>query len=255
MSVSLRIAFFCSVLALTLPFYAQTDPAATSVQPGSVTPPDQIGGSSPTSQPSAAPGQKADALLLFRQARDLEAVGKAAEAKALYARSIAVCDGELAIDPKRMDAYAVKCWSLFRMNRHQEVISTGKTALKIIFDARIAEAMGESYFFLGNNDLAIQSFTKYLESGQFGDRISTAYFFLGETYLRMHKWSHADISYTTAVKLEPSMSRWWYRLGQVCENLGDWQRAIDAFNKALSLSPGMQEATEGLARAKAKLGT
>ena len=245
MITSLRPLIFIGFLALSVPFFGQTDPGNISTQPGSA-----------SSTGSAAPaGQKADALLLFRQGRDLEAAGKAEEAKALYLKSIAVCDGELATDPKRMDAYAVKCWSLFRMNRHEEVISTGATAMKIIFDARIAEAMGESYFFLGKNDLAIQSFTKYLESGQFGDRISTAYFFLGETYLRMHKWSHADIAYTTAVKLEPSMSRWWYRLGQVCENLGDWQRSIDAYTKALSLSPGMQDATAGMARAKAKLGT
>ena len=255
MSLSLRIAFFCGLTWLVLPFFAQTDPSAALAQSEVTASTGSSGDQSSVGQPSGAPAQKADALLLFRQARDLEAAGKIADAKALYTKSIAICDGELAADPRRMDAYAVKCWSLFRLNRHEEVISTGTTALKVIFDARIAEAMGESYFFLGKNDLAIQSFTSYLESGQFGDRISTAYFFLGELYLRMHKWSHADIAYTTAVKLEPSMARWWYRLGQVCENLGDWQRSVDAYTKALSLSPGMQEATDGLTRVKAKLGT
>jgi len=259
-----RSFFFSLVLALAaVPFFGQTDPEASLTQPARIAQAAQtdstssggqtVGtGSVIQTQTSGTSGQKADALLLFRQGRDLDAAGKTDEAKALYVKSIAICDGEIAADPRRMDAYAVKCWSLFRMNRHQDVIATGTTALKIVFDARIVEAMGESYYFLGKDDLAIQSFTKYLESGQFGDRISTAYFFLGEIYLRMHKWSHADIAYTTAVKLEPSMARWWYRLGQVCENLGDWRRAVDDYTKALSLSPGMQEATAGLARAKAK---
>ena len=197
---------------------------------------------------------RADALLLYRQGRDLESVGKTAEAAILYGQAIEICDTELAGDPKRMDAYAVKCWCLFRLNRHQDVVDIGGTALKSQFDARIAEVMGESYYYLGKNDLAIKSFQKYIESGQYTDRLSTAYFYIGETYLRMKKWSHADIAYTTAVRREPSMSRWWYRLGQVCENLGDWQRAVDAYTKALSLSPGMQEASDGLVRTKAKLG-
>jgi cytochrome c-type biogenesis protein CcmH/NrfG len=114
--------------------------------------------------------------------------------------------------------------------------------------------MGESYYYLGKNDLSLRSFQRYIDSGQYPDRVSTAYFYLGETYLRLKKYSHADIAYTTAVKREPGMSRWWYRLGQVCENLGDWQRAFDAYSRALSLSPGMKEATDGLARVKPKVG-
>jgi cytochrome c-type biogenesis protein CcmH/NrfG len=51
------------------------------------------------------------------------------------------------------------------------------------------------------------------------------------------------------------MARWWYRLGQVCENLGDWQRSADAYGKALGLSPGLREATDGLSRVKPKIGT
>ena len=233
--------------AATFPLVAQTDPSAgaTAQAPGENSPPPQ----------STAPAQKADALLLYLQGRSLDDAGKTADAAALYTKSVAICDGELSADPKRMDAYAVKCWSLFRLGRHQEVIDVGGNALKIVFDPRIVEVMGESYFFLGKNDLSIQYFTKYLESGKFPDRVSTAYFYLGEIYLRLGKWSHADIAYTTAVKREPSMARWWFRLGQVCEHLEDWRRAADSYSRALSLSPGMKDASEGLARVKPKIGT
>jgi len=236
---------FLGLLA-SLPLLGQTEGETTAQQAPAAAP-------AAVAPASAAP--KGDALLLYRQGRDLEGSGKTAEATALYQQAVAICETELAADPRRMDASAVKCWCLFRLGRHQEVVDTGAAALKYVFDGRVAEVMGESYYYLGKNDLTLRYFQRYIESGQYPDRIATAYFFMGETYLRMKKWSHADIAYTAAVRREPSMSRWWYRLGQTCENLGEWQRATDAYGKALSLQPSMKEATEGMARVKPKIGT
>jgi tetratricopeptide (TPR) repeat protein len=197
---------------------------------------------------------KLDALLLYRQGRDLETAGRQADAQAKYAQSIAVCDQEIAADPKRLEAYVVKCWSLFRLGRHSEVLAAGQAGMKVSFDARISEVMGESYYFLGQMDNCIKYLQKYIEAvGDSGDRGPTAYFFMGEAYLRLKKYSHADIAYSTAVLKEPSMPRWWYRLGGALENLGEWKRALDAYNKALALSPAFPEAIAAQARAKAKV--
>lgn len=206
--------------------------------------------------PTVAPAApRADALLLYRQGRDLESAGKQAEAQAKYADSVAICDQELAADPKRMEAYVVKCWSLFRLNRHQEVVTTGQAALKLQFDARAAEVMGESYYHLNQMDNALKYLQKYVDSaGENGDRVPTAYFYMGETYLRLKKYSHADIAYSTAVKREPNMPRWWFRLGGVCEQLQEYKRAYDAYAKALALNPSYQEALAAQARVKPKAG-
>ena len=205
--------------------------------------------------PSAAPAAKPDALLLYRQGRDLETAGKAADAQAKYNQSVSICNQELAQDPKRIEAYVVKCWSLFRLNRHDEVISNGQTALKIQFDPRISEVMGESFYFLGQMDNTLKYLQRYVDAvGDSGDRFSTAYFFMGEAYLRLKKYSHADMAYSVAVSKEPTMSRWWFRLGTTCESLGEWKRAYDAYTKALSLSPGYQDALDGLGRVKPKAG-
>ncbi len=187
--------------------------------------------------------QKPDALLLYRQGRDLETAGNQAGAMAKYNQSVTICDQELATDSRRIEAYVVKCWSLFRLGRHQDVVNTGLAGLKVQFDPRVSEVMGESYFFLGQNEQAIRAFQKYFEAAPAdADRVSTAYFYLGETYFRLRKFAHADIAYSAAVAKEPSMPRWWYRLGLTCENLGEWQRSLDAYHKALALSPGMQDA-------------
>ncbi|MGA2546264.1 MAG: tetratricopeptide repeat protein [Rectinemataceae bacterium] len=237
--------------ASTLPALAQTAaqaaaPAADATQAAQV----------PAGTAPAASGAqpKLDALLMYRQGRDLETAGKQADAQAKYTQAVSVCDQELASDPKRLEAYVVKCWSLFRLGRYAEVISTGQSGMKITFDGRISEVMGESYYFLGQMDSCIRSLQKYIEvSGDSGDRGPTAYFFMGEAYLRQKKYSHADIAYSMAVLREPSMSRWWFRLGNACESMGEWKRALDAYNKALALSPAYPEAQTAQARAKAKV--
>jgi len=139
------------------------------------------------------------------------------------------------------------------LNRYTEVISTGQAGMRVAFDARISEVMGESYYFLGQMENCLKSLQKYVEvSGDSGDRGPTAYFFMGEAYLRLKKYSHADMAYSTAVLKEPSMPRWWFRLGNACEASGDWKRALDAYNKALALSPALPEAVSAQARVKAQ---
>jgi tetratricopeptide (TPR) repeat protein len=207
--------------------------------------------------PQASPQQpgRTDALLLYRQGRDLESAGKQAEALVKYADSVAICEQELAIDSKRMEAYVVKCWSLFRLGKHQDVITTGQAALKIQFDARAAEVMGESFYHLNQMDNALKYLAKYVDAaGEGGDRVPTAYFYMGETYLRLKKFAHADIAYSTAVKKEPNMPRWWFRLGGACEQLGEWRRAYDAYARALALNPAYQEALDAQERVKPKAG-
>jgi tetratricopeptide (TPR) repeat protein len=204
--------------------------------------------------PTAAAAPKLDALLLYHQGRDLESGGKQAEAQAKYVQAIVVCDREMQAEPKRIEAYVVKCWCLFRQNKHGDVISTGQAGLRVAFDARISEVMGESYYFLGQLDSSIKYLQRYIEVvGDYGDRGPTALFFMGEVYLRQKKYSHADIAYTAAVNREPGMSRWWFRLGNACEGLSEWKRASDAYGKALSLNPSYQEAKDGQARVKPKL--
>jgi tetratricopeptide (TPR) repeat protein len=232
-------ALFLVLAVMTLSAFAQApSPAADSAEA--------------TQQTAPA---KLDALLIYRQGRDLETAGKQAEAQAKFAQAVSICDQELSAEPKRMEAFVVKCWSLFRLGSHADVIATGQAGMKIAFDARISEVMGESYYFLGQMDNCIKFLQKYIEAaGETGDRGPTAYFFMGEAFLRLKKYSHADIAYSTAVLREPSMPRWWYRLGNACEALGEWKRALDAYNKAISLSPAYAEAIAAQARAKAKAG-
>jgi tetratricopeptide (TPR) repeat protein len=219
-----------------VPVVPQTSPAATSAP---------VAPSSPS---------RADALLLYNQGRALEASGKKVEGLAKYRDSVAVCDRELALDPTRMDAYTVKCWSLFRLERFKEVVDVGSAGLKVKFDARIVEVMGESYFHLGNDTNAIRFLQRYLDNvGEYADRVPSAYFYMAESYLRQKRLDHADIAYSIAVYREPNIARWWYRYAMTVEMLGEPARANELYARALKLSPGLPEALEGQSRVKARM--
>ncbi len=237
-----RIACLLCVVVLAGPAFAQ-DEAPAPVQESEPA----------VLAPAPAPSRE-DALELYRQGRSLEAAGKNTEARARYRDAIAVCDQELAADPARMDAYTVKCWCLFRLDRYREVIEVGAAGNKVRYDPRLSEVIGEAYYHLGNNELALRNLQRYIENvGEYGDRVTTAYFYMGETYLRMKQYNRADIAYRLAVYREPSMARWWYRYGLTVEYLEDYKRAADLYARALKLSPEMKEASDGLARVKNRI--
>lgn len=207
-----------------------------------------------SSLPQAGVATKADALLLYNQGRSLDTAGRKAEAEAKYREAVATCDRELASDPTRMDAYTVKCWALFRLDRFRDVISVGSAALRVKFDARVVEVMGESYFHLNDDASAVKFLQRYVENaGEYADRVASAYFYMAESYLRQKRYDHADIAYSLAVYREANIARWWFRYGNAVEALGQYARASELYARALRLNPGMAEAIEAQARVKARL--
>lgn len=193
---------------------------------------------------------KPDALRSFRQGRNLEAVGRTEDAKASYEEAIAICKQDLTANPKNMDAYTIYGWSLFRLGKYRETVEICQEALKIVNDYRIVETMGEAYFYLGNYKESLRHMERYVDAAPRGERISTAYFFIGEIYRITGQYNRADIAYTAAVHLEPAIALWWFRLGSVREQVGDKTGASDAYRRALNLRPDYKDASDGLSRVR-----
>jgi tetratricopeptide (TPR) repeat protein len=174
---------------------------------------------------------------------------------ARYDDAVAICKDEIAQNATNMDSYTVLTWALLRQRKYAEVTEWGTKGLKVNpNDYRVVETMGEAYFYLNNFKESLKHMQKYVDSAPQGDRVSVAYFFIGEIYRLQQRFRHADISYTMAVRLEPNLSLWWYRLGSVRESAGDYAPAVDAYERALKLNPGYQEASEALERAKKRIG-
>jgi tetratricopeptide (TPR) repeat protein len=185
----------------------------------------------------------------YRRGRDLEDLTRMNEANYYYNEAIQQCLDEVSGNTASRTTYTVLTWTLQRQRRYSEVITWGERGLKLFPDEyRIVETMGEAFFYLDDYASSLSYMQRYTNALPQGDRVSVAYFFAGEIYRIKQKYLHADIAYTTALRLEPNLALWWYRLGSVREEIGDKNPAIDAYQQALRLNPNYNEARNGLER-------
>ena len=194
-----------------------------------------------------------DALWNYRTGRDLESRNRMSEANQYYNEAVRICNNEVTRNTANRDTYTALTWTLQRQRKYADVITWGERGLGLFADEyRIVQIMGEAYFYLNDHDLSLRFMQRYINSVPQGERTSVAYFFIGEIYRYKSRFRHADIAYSAAVRLEPNNALWWYRLGAVREAAGDHAQAVEAYGRALRLNPYYPEATEGLARARAR---
>ncbi|GHU91859.1 hypothetical protein FACS189476_12610 [Spirochaetia bacterium] len=220
-------AVFCGffIVFLSFPAFAQT--------PG--------GGAQPT------------AVETYRTGRNLEANGRTAEANTYYNEAIRMCQDEVTRNAANRDTYAAITWALQRQQKYRDVISWGERGLRIYTDDyRVMETMGEAYFYLSDYNRSLTYMQRYTNAIPQGERSGVAYFFIGEIYRLTGRNRHADIAYTTAVRLDPNTALWWYRLATVREAAGDNAPAVEAYQRALRINPNYSDANTGLARVQAR---
>lgn len=169
-----------------------------------------------------------------------------------YIRAIEICEDEIHVNDKNMDSYTVLCWSLIANKQYNEAEFWANHARKIAqYDQRIIEALAEAKFYLGKNQEALSLFQEYLSLVSLSaSRAGLAYYFMGEIFIRQAKYQHADIALSQAIKIEPLKDFWWIRLGYTRELARSYGSALLAYDKALSLSPFLEDAINGRERVK-----
>ena len=196
-----------------------------------------------------------NALQNYRIGRDLESRGRMSEAEPFYNETVRICTNQVSQNTATRDTYTALTWALQRQQKYNEVITWGQRGLALFADeVRIVETMGEAYFYLNDHDRSLDFMQRYADAAPRGERVSVAYFFIGEIFRYKSHFHHADIAYTTAVRLEPGVALWWYRLGSVREAAGDYLDAIAAYEQALRLNTNYREASEGLIRSRRQAG-
>jgi len=196
-----------------------------------------------------------NALRNYQAGRDLESRNRITEADRFYSEAIRICNEEISRNTATRDTYTVLTWALQRQRKYADVITWGERGLRLHADEyRIVETMGEAYFYLDDHEVSLRFMQRYTNSVPQGERSSVAYFFIGEIFRLRKQFRHADIAYTTAVRLEPGLPLWWYRLGSVREAAGDYSQAVEAYERALRLNPNYREAGDGLARSRRQTG-
>lgn len=119
------------------------------------------------------------------------------------------------------------------------------------YDHRVIEVLAEAKYYQGKNNDALALFQEYLSLVPLNaDRAGTAFYLMGEIFIRQAKFEHADIALTQAVKIEPLRSAWWVRLAYAREMTRGYAKALLAYEQALSLSPFLEDAVNGRERVK-----
>lgn len=178
---------------------------------------------------------KPDALELYRSGNFTEAVE--------------ICLAEIAAEPGNTESHVVLCWSLVQAKRYDEADSWAEKGRSLSkYDPRLIEIQAEAKYYRGLNDQALKLFQEYISYAPNGSRIAPTYFFMGELYLRLARYRHADIAFSAAVQLEALNALWWSRLAYAREMAKDYRYSLDAYNKALELNTTLQDAIRGRER-------
>ena len=171
-----------------------------------------------------------------------------------FVRSVEICKNEIAANPRNLESHVVICWSLVSLGRYAEAMTYAQAGRSISrYDVRITQSLGEICYYQGQNNEALRYFQEYINLAPEGARIDTVYYFLGEIYMRLGRFRHADIALTTAVHWVPGNAMWWTRLAYARENAGDLREAVNAYERALSLNSQLNDARRGLERVRQSL--
>jgi len=171
-----------------------------------------------------------------------------------FERSIAICRAEIAENPRNLEAHVVIGWSLMALGRLDEARNYTLAGRNISrYDVRLILTLGEVAFFQGRNAEALQHFQDFINLAPDGPRKDRVYYLLGEVYMRMGRFRHADIALTTAVHRVPGNAAWWTRLAYARENAGDLSAAVVAYERAISLNSQLGDAQRGLERVRQTL--
>jgi tetratricopeptide (TPR) repeat protein len=168
-----------------------------------------------------------------------------------YEAAVEICKKELAEAPNNLESHVVICWSLISLGRYEEALvyaNSGRSLSR--YDPRLIEIMGEISYYQGRNSDSLRYFQEYINLAPEGSRIDTIYYFIGEIYIRLGRFRHADIALSTAVHYVPGNAAWWTRLAYARENAGELQAAVTAYERALSLNSQSADARRGLDRTR-----
>ncbi|GHV79846.1 hypothetical protein AGMMS49944_16370 [Spirochaetia bacterium] len=181
----------------------------------------------------------------------VEADALAAYKNGNYESAVAICKNELAQNPGNLDSHVVISWSLISLGRYEEALNYARQGrLLSRYDSRIIEILGEIGYYQGRNTDSLEYFQEYVNLAPEGGRIDLVYYFIGEIYIRLGRFRHADIALSTAVHYVPGNARWWTRLAYARENAGELQEAVRAYEQALSLNAQYADARRGLERTR-----
>jgi len=171
-----------------------------------------------------------------------------------YADALRITQDELEANPNNVESHVVRGWTLSALGRNQEALDIGLRGLQISqYDHRLIQIVAEANLSLGNTLVALEYLELYVRVAPTASRIDWVYAAMGEILIGFGEYHRADIALTASVYHAPRNAARWARLGYAREQVGDWDEALEAYDRALQLSPGLGDAVRGRSRVQSHI--
>ncbi|MGP1437924.1 MAG: tetratricopeptide repeat protein [Treponema sp.] len=166
-----------------------------------------------------------------------------------YEDAILECEKEINANANNIDSYITLTLSYIALKDYAKAYTTSQHGRKIQqYHPRLIEMQAISCYHLGRNIESLNLLQTYLSYTSQEKDVSEIYYYMGEIYLRLSQYHHADIALSTAVSIRPLEVAWWARLGYVREKSKTYKYSLEAYEKALSFNNNYFDALEGKKR-------
>jgi len=166
-----------------------------------------------------------------------------------YNEAVVECEKEIASNANNIDSYITLTLVYIAMRDYAKAYNTSQRGRKVQqYHPRLIEMQAISCYHLGRNIESLNLLQTYLSYTSQEKDVSEVYYYMGEIYLRLSQYHHADIALSTAVSIRPFEISWWARLGYVREKSKTYKYSLEAYNKALSFDNNYFDALEGRKR-------
>lgn len=166
-----------------------------------------------------------------------------------YDVAINECEKEIAADENNIDSHITLTLSYIALKDYAKAYTASQRGRKVQqYHPRLIEMQAISCYHLGRNIESLNLLQTYLSYTSQEKDVSEIYYYMGEIYLRLSQYHHADIALTTAVSIRPFEVSWWTRLGYVREKSKTYKYSLEAYQKALSFDNNYSDALEGKRR-------
>lgn len=171
-----------------------------------------------------------------------------------YKEAASVCLREIKQKPDSIESYVILSRALLADKHYEEAAQWAEKGRVVSqYDPRLVETHALALYQLGKNEESLHLFETYIAYAPNGREVGKAYYCMGELYLRMAQYCHADIAFSTAVRLKPLKSLWWARLAYAREQAREYRTALEAYTTALKLNKNSADAQKGYERVRSRL--